>query len=229
VSYPTIDLTGQKFGRLTVLRRADALTSNREVQWICQCSCPKKTICTVRSSNLRRGSTRGCRCNSQRVYRLAGRSRKGQQMAPWYVSWGHMWRRCTDPKNNRYALYGGRGITVCERWRDSALFYADMGERPVGCSLERRDNNGPYAPENCYWATRTQQGRNQRTNRWVTFQNVTLLVTEWPLVLGHSRQVLSYHLCRGHAVEPVLTRWLAGRDLQQLIVAAGVTPKEQEH
>ncbi len=79
-----------------------------------------------------------------------------------YTIWSNMKRRCLDLKSSHYHLYGGRGITVCERWMDFTLFLSDMGERPDGLSLERRDNNAGYSPDNCYWATNQEQCANRR-------------------------------------------------------------------
>lgn len=85
-----------------------------------------------------------------------------------YRSWSNIWRRCSDPKNNRYHLYGAIGITVCERWRDFATFLVDMGPRPsVEHSIERIDGSGNYEPLNCKWATRQEQGRNKSNNSLV--------------------------------------------------------------
>lgn len=92
-----------------------------------------------------------------------GRKRgEGRQGTPTYYIWGSMVQRCTNPKNKDYPQYGGRGITVCERWRDFANFLADMGEKPQGRSIDRIDVNGSYELANCRWATPTEQGRNQR-------------------------------------------------------------------
>lgn len=93
-----------------------------------------------------------------------------------------MIQRCTNPACESYPIYGGRGISVCERWLgENGLenFIADMGRKPEGCSLDRIDNDGPYSPENCRWATRKEQQRNRRVNHYVTIDGVTRCVTEW--------------------------------------------------
>lgn len=96
-----------------------------------------------------------------------GASRAGKR-TPTYVSWNNMIQRATNPRHPAWKNYGGRGITVCARWRDFANFLADMGERPEGLSLDRIDNDGDYQPSNCRWATRAQQRLNQRNVRAAT-------------------------------------------------------------
>lgn len=95
------------------------------------------------------------------------RWRHGQSRKRTYSTWVNMMTRCFNEKNHHYPLYGGRGITVCPEWTEFAAFFADMGERPAGMSLERIDNDGSYAPANCRWATHSEQCRNRRTTRAV--------------------------------------------------------------
>jgi hypothetical protein len=95
-----------------------------------------------------------------------------------------MTQRCTNPNDKAYPKYGGRGITVCDRWRTFSNFLGDMGLKPEGKSLDRRDNNGPYSPDNCRWATPLEQGANTRQNRWLTVQGTTHHLTGWARLAG---------------------------------------------
>ena len=113
--------------------------------------------------------------------------------------------RTTNPKNIGYHRYGGRGIRVCERWLKYENFKADMGEPPEGMTLERIDNNGPYSPENCRWATRTEQNNNTRSNRMLTFRGKTQTIMQWAREIGVSFQVLWYRIARGWSVDRALT------------------------
>ena len=116
---------------------------------------------------------------------------------PEYSAWAQMIARCTRVTHPGYANYGGRGITVCARWRKFENFYADMGPRPEGMSLDRwPDNDGGYAPENCRWATRTQQARNQRTTTMVTIGNVTKPLAEWCEERGLNRSTVRKRVSR---------------------------------
>jgi hypothetical protein len=144
-----------------------------------------------------------------------------------------MVQRCTNPHSEHFHNYGGRGIQVCARWFDAALFHTDMGDPPTPqYQIERRDNDAGYTPENCYWATPAQQSRNTRRTHLITFRGVTLCALDWCRVFG-KRGGQQLAVCRLHqrgtTIEATLTRWLAGRDLQQLITAAGVTPKENSN
>lgn len=109
-----------------------------------------------------------------------------------YSSWTSMIQRCMNPKANRYAYYGGRGISVCDHWFWFENFLEDMGERPTGTSLERIDVNSGYDPENCRWATRSEQQRNRRDNYTYTYNNITLTLQAWSELTG-----LSYEALRG--------------------------------
>lgn len=110
-----------------------------------------------------------------------------------HTVWGNIIQRCLNPNNPNYKYYGARGITVCERWRSFKNFYADMGRRPSSKhSIERKDNNGNYAPENCYWATRLEQARNFSRNRLLTIDGQTLCLSAWV-----ERSGLPYDTVRG--------------------------------
>lgn len=114
-----------------------------------------------------------------------------------YAVWRSMLARCMNPKAKDYPRYGGRGITVCERWRTFENFLADMGERPAGLTLEREDGSRGYEPRNCKWATPTEQARNRRTNVMVTHNGVVATVAEWAERTGLERKTIEYRIRAG--------------------------------
>lgn len=158
-------MIGQRFDRLIVIAFHDRNPQTRKLRWLCQCDCGKTKL--VFGNNLRRGNTKSCGCLQKEI--TVDRSTKHGHtnktaVSGTYHSWREMKSRCYNPKRKFYKHYGGRGITVCDRWLESFdNFLADMGERPNGKSIDRIDTNGNYEPNNCRWATQTQQIHNRRT------------------------------------------------------------------
>ena len=168
-----VSAVGQRFGRLLVV--SEGTGKKRRVVAQCDCGTTKEfTLSTLRS-----GSTKSCGC--LRRNRL---KKHGHASHPSYQCWVDMIRRCENPKCKAYKHYGGRGIKVCERWRWFELFAEDMGERPSGLELDRIDNDGDYCKENCRWASRTEQLRNQRRTTAIEIGGETKSITEWAVYFG---------------------------------------------
>ena len=130
--------------------------------------------------------------------------RHGMYGTPTWIAWQAMQARCRDPKRRDYGRYGGRGITVCARWETFELFFADMGTRPAGTTLDRIDGDGHYEPGNCRWATAIQQNRNRSNNRRLTYRGMTLCIADWSERTGISPTTLWRRLKRGWSVEQAL-------------------------
>lgn len=158
-----LDLTGQKYNRLTVTRMIRS-TLGRPVKCECLCECGNETITT--SNNIRNGSTKSCGC----LKSDGNNTRHGLSTSPEYSTWLLMKGRCLNKKNKQFNEYGGRGIDVCKAWaEDFMAFYLDMGQRPTNKhQIDRINNNGGYEPDNCRWVTNAENQRNTRVSRiWV--------------------------------------------------------------
>lgn len=196
---PSVD---QRFGKWTVLEYLGKLRYSKDY-WKCRCDCGTER--TVSGATLRDGRSTNCGCVRNEK---TGNLRRSHMMSnsPEYHSWWAMRQRTTDPKNIQYADYGGRGIKVCDRWKWFENFYADMGRKPSKHhSIERIDNDGDYSPDNCRWATHFEQGRNKRTNHLLTFDNLTLSLTEWGERTGIRSLTILKRINLGWSVEKALT------------------------
>jgi hypothetical protein len=197
-----LDLVGSRFGRLAVESLAGPGV------WLCRCDCG--ACVTATTANLRAGNTQSCGCLRREVTGSLNR-KHGMSESPEFGVWLCVIRRCENPADIGWTLYGGRGIRMCRRWReDFAAFYADMGPRPSPKhSVDRVDNARGYdcgvcedcrargSAFNCRWATPAEQSRNRRTNRLLTIDGKTMCVADWSRVSGVSRQTIDHRLAFG--------------------------------
>lgn len=180
-----LELTGQKFGRLTVESQNPVRTLDGKIRWNCVCDCGNRS--TVVGSSLIKGLTSSCGCYHKERVSEVGKSNivHGMTSAPEFEAWCSMIQRCTNQSHKAYSYYGGRGITVCERWLNSfEAFYEDMGPRPSPeHSIDREENNKGYYKDNCRWATLIEQNNNRRNNVFYDYkgqQHTLLQLAEMP-------------------------------------------------
>lgn len=189
------DLTGRRFGRLVPLGPVERIyvqPRGTVVVWLCQCDCGKTS--RVYAQSLRNKNTKSCGClnEEKRAARLAAQVTHGATGTHEYWVWNAAKRRCHNKKDKGYHNYGGRGITMCARWRDDfAAFIADMGPRPSpDHTIERVDNNRGYEPDNCEWVTIIPQANNRRNNRLLTAFGKTQTIAQWSRECNVSQQTL---------------------------------------
>lgn len=192
------NLSNQRFGMLVVQDSHE--TINGKTYWLCLCDCGNLKMC--RADALKGKISVSCGC-----YNKTKAIKHGHHRSPTYKSWSSMKERCLKPSHVSYSRYGGRGVTVCDRWIDSfENFLKDMGERPPGLTLDRIDPNGNYEPSNCRWATYYEQSVNRRNSRFISFQGKTLTLSQWASELGMSQGCLSQRINkRKWSVEKALT------------------------
>lgn len=198
-------LLGMTFGRLTVVR--GPLKGGRNWIWECQCLCGN--TCSSSTPKLVAGEKKSCGCLQHdaliaRLTRHGGACNRGTTRE--YRAWLGAKYRCGNPHNKAWVYYGGRGIEMCAEWRENfKTFLDDMGPCPQGFTLERKDVNGHYQPNNCIWETRLGQARNRRNNLTFTFHNETHCLTEWADITGITLTCLRERVRNGWTAERALT------------------------
>lgn len=195
-----IDLTGQRFGRLVVLDFF-GYDHNRKALWNCQCDCGNQKV--IRANELRCGKTHSCGClhKQQLAERVTKHGGRGTRL---FNIWKNMKSRCYNPKNEKFAIYGGRGITVCEEWISNYIAFRDWSLShgyADHLTIDRIDNDKGYSPDNCRWATALQQARNKQHNHLIAYKNETKTLAEWAEKLCIDRRIISGRLKRGWSVE----------------------------
>lgn len=200
-----IDLTGQKFGRLIVIERAENRVQpngHRCTQWLCKCDCGKEVV--VSALNLKRGHTRSCGCLVKS---------HGVRYTRIYNVWCKIKSRCYNPKDIVFKHYGGRGIVMSEEWKNNPKVFCDWAiangydenAKKGECTIDRIDVNGNYEPSNCRWTNQKEQCNNKRNNRFITYNNETHTAMQWCEIIGIKYITLSRRLSLGWSVERTLT------------------------
>lgn len=205
-------INGKKFGRLTAICRA-AVNSFGGYRWLCQCSCGK--VVSIDRGNLAGGQSTSCGCfRSEAISKRRtshGETRRNIVSVE-YTAWIKMHGRCYNSGDPKFYCYGARGIKVCRRWKNRfENFLADMGRRPSSKhSVNRKNNNGPYSPKNCEWATAKQQSRNKTTTRWLRFKGKKISMSDAAEKFGISYYTLKSRLRSGWSDKAALTAPIKG-------------------
>lgn len=186
------NIAGAVFGRLTAIEPV-GMDKNRKTLWLCKCECGNEATSPIGS--LMSGNTKSCGCGKYAGLSVTLERRKKDAFGIYHVrarnTWHGMIDRCENPANKYFKDYGGRGISVCEQWKDLRIFVADMGDPPDGMTLDRwPDMNGNYEPGNCRWATAKQQAQNTRRNVMADFNGEHLCLAEIADRIGMKRPTL---------------------------------------
>lgn len=200
---------GQRFNRLTVIGIEHSGKSDRGYRWVCRCDCGK--IIRAAPAKVRGGHTKSCGCSKiERVRTDPSMSRitHGGKNTRLYSIWRGMIERCCNEKSRSYTRYGGRGITICDEWRHDFSAFRDWASTTGysdSLSIDRIDVNGNYEPDNCRWATSSEQGNNRRNNHHIEHDGVTHTVTEWAHIYGIEPRTLFNRLRIGWSFEYAVT------------------------
>jgi len=197
------DLTGQKFGRLTVI--AKSKTENGRSAWLCNCDCGRQS--KVQSFDLINGKTKSCGCLQGKRSHGLSRGDNGKHM-PLYKVWVQMRQRCLNANNVNFKNYGGRGIKIYKEWESYKNFYdwAITSGYEKGLTIERINNDGNYDPANCTWIPQSKQPDNLRSNRYITFNGANWTLRKWGRITGINARTIGCRIDRGWSTERALTQ-----------------------
>lgn len=201
------DISGKKFGELTAISTSSSYRGDQI--WKCTCVCSMEVKVFRKTLDRHEyhsclGPGRSCPVN-RRLPKIPSRLTHGHTGSPTHNSWLAMKSRCNNPNHNRYKSYGGRGIKVCDRWLNSfENFLEDMGERPPGMTIDRKNVDRDYCPENCRWATTKTQGRNRSDSRLLSYNGEEKTLSEWAEALNTSAGAISNRLNSGWSTEKAL-------------------------
>lgn len=200
------EITGERFGRWLVLEEKDQSKSYMR-NFLCKCDCGNYKVVQLSSLTTGRSTSCGCYKKEENINRLTknGRAENGKHTGE-YNSWSIMIQRCTNSNHERYKNYGGRGISVCDRWLESFdNFLEDMGKRPTpNHSIDRFPNiNGNYEPINCRWATKEQQYRGKTDNRWVELNGERMIISDFCKKVKKPLSAIHFHLKKNRSIEEI--------------------------
>lgn len=203
-----IDHAGIRYGRLVATSKAENSRSGR-IRWNCTCDCGNSVV--VQTNALVSGNTRSCGCIHDEVRKTA-RKTHGMRKTSLYNIWNGIKIRCTNKNSAAYKDYGGRGITVCDRWLNSfENFFADMGDRPSAQhSIDRINNDLGYSPDNCRWATKGEQSRNTRKNIFLEHDGLLLCVSDWSSMYGICDDTIIHRIRNGWSASGAITTKAGG-------------------
>jgi hypothetical protein len=182
-----VDITGKKYGRLTVIGFSHI--KDHVAYWNVLCDCGNEK--TLRGGSFKFGAAKSCGCLLKEIV-----TKHGMKGTPTYHTWIGMIKRCKNPNSHGYKNYGSRGISVCDKWLNFEGFYEDMGIRPEGTTLDRIDNDGNYNKENCKWSTKKEQDNNTRVNHFITYKGKTQTITQWSEEIGINISTLKSRICQ---------------------------------
>ena len=198
----TIDLTGQRFGRLVVVSRATSQRKDRNTFWTCICDCGKEKI--IEAPSLKKGRSKSCGCLQKEIV-TKRQTKHGLQKANnrLYGIWSGIKQRCTNPKRNVFRHYGGKGIVICQEWQKFPAFYswAISNGYADNLTIDRIDNNGNYEPSNCRWIPDSAQHRNQTNNKFITVNGKAMLLCDWAKIYGIKASVILNRIRSGWTEE----------------------------